>query len=109
MRAIASTTEHPAKTAGQRCTSRAMRTPARSARSSAQQAQAMCGTGACASAATSIILIQTGVSASVSLFVLLITIVSLLVVLISLSGLTGLVHSLVGLITGLVPDATMGD
>ncbi len=50
---------------------------------------------------------ETGVSAPVSLFVLVRTFV-LLVVLISLSGLTGLV-SLVGLRTGLAPSVTQGD
>jgi hypothetical protein len=82
-------------------------------------AQAMCGMWATASAATSIHLIQTGVSASVSLFVLLIALGNLLLVtligllglsgLLSLSGLTGLVRSLVGLIKGLAPGAMMGD
>ena len=65
----------------------------------------MCEMWATASAATSILLIQTGVSASVSLFVLLIALDNLLLVtligllgltgLLSLSGLTGLVRNLV--------------
>ena len=113
---IASTTKYPAKTAGPQCTSRAQRMPGKSARTSAQN---MCGMWATASAATSILLIQTGVSASVSLFVLLIALGNLLLVtligllsltgLLSLSGLTGLVRNLVGLIKGLAPGTTMGD
>jgi hypothetical protein len=68
---------------------------------------------ATASAATSILLIQTGVSASVSLFVLLIAFGNLLLVtligLLSLSGLTRLIIDLVGLIKGLAPGTMMGD
>jgi len=77
------------------------------------------GMWATASAAISIYLIQTGVSASVSLFVLfiafgnllLITLIDLLVIrgLLSLSGLTWLVRNLVGLVKGLAPGTTMGD
>lgn len=75
-------------------------------------AQAMCGMWAAASA--NILLIQTGVIASVSLFVLLITIISVvllavLVELLSLSGLTGLIMSLVGLFRGLPLDTKTGD
>ena len=70
-----------------------------------------------ATAATaSLIIIGTGVSTSVSLFVLLLLVVLVLlvslVVLIGLilSGLTGLVLvSLVGLTRGLVPNAAQGD
>lgn len=120
MRNSASTTEKsPAKAAGGQCTSYAPRMHNHSARMSAR---AMCGMWASASAAASILLIQTGVSASVSLFVLLITLsilllvsliglISLLVLsgLLSLSGLTGLVISLVGLIKGLSPGMKAGD
>ena len=68
------------------------------------------------SATASIMIIGTGVLASVSLFVLLLIVVlllfvSLLVVLgLILSGLTGLVLvSLVGLTKGLVPNTVQGD
>ena len=103
-----STTKYPAKASGNQC--------AACTRSSfsPMSAQTMCGMWATASAAASILLIQTGVSASVSLFVLLITLGNLLLVsligllgllgltgLLSLSGLTGLVLSSVGLIKGL--------
>lgn len=111
-----STVEYPAKTTGNQCTSRA-RSPF-----APNSAQAMCGAWATASAAASILLIQTGVSASVSLFVLLITLGNLLLVsligllsllglsgLLSLSGLTGLVLSPVGLIRGLAPNTKTGD
>lgn len=120
MRYTASTTEkYPAKAAGNGCTSRAryMHTF-----SQPMSAQAMCGMWATASAAASILLIQTGVSASVSLFALLITLgnlvlagllglISLLALsgLLSLSGLTGLVLSLVGLTKGLAPRTMTGD
>src|SRR5579883_2659785 len=115
MRDLASTTEkYPAKAAGYGCTSRAQRMHASFAQP--MSAQAMCGMWATASAAASILLFQTGVSASVSLFALLITLgnlvlVSLLVLsgLLSLSGLTGLVLSLVGLIKGLAPRTMTGD
>ncbi|HEY3992444.1 MAG TPA: hypothetical protein VGM01_06135 [Ktedonobacteraceae bacterium] len=116
MHYIASTTKYPAKIAGNQCTSCAQRMPGKSARMSTQ---AQCGMWATASAATSILLIQTGVSASVSLFVLLIALGNLLLVtligllslsgLVSLSGLTGLVRNLVGLIKGLAPGTMMGD
>ena len=109
------TTEYPAKATGNQCTSRARSF-------SPMSAQAMCGAWATASAAASILLIQTGVSASVSLFVLLITLSNLLLVslvglisllvlggLLSLSGLTGLVLSVVGLIQGLSPGTKTGD
>lgn len=115
MRDITSTTKS-AKIAGNQCTSCAQRMPEKSARMSTQMQYGMWAT---ASAAISIHLIQTGVSASVSLFVLLIalgnllliTLISLLVIsgLLSLSGLTGLVRNLVGLIKGLAPGTTMGD
>lgn len=116
MHTITSTTKYPATAAGNPCTSCARRMPGKSARTSAQT---MCGMWAAASAATSILLIQTGVSASVSLFVLLIALGNLLLVtligllsltgLLSLSGLTGLVVNLVGLIKGLAPGTMMGD
>ncbi|HEY0755527.1 MAG TPA: hypothetical protein VGD98_16335 [Ktedonobacteraceae bacterium] len=113
---ITSTTKYPAKTAGNQCTSCTQRMPGQSTRISAQTMRGMWAT---ANAATSILLIQTGVSASVSLFVLLIALGNLLLVtligllgltgLLSLSGLTGLVINLVGLIKGLVPGTMMGD
>ena len=110
MRNTASTTKYPAMAAGEQCTSRAQRMPGKFAHMSART---MCAMWATASAATSILLIQTGVSASVSLFVLLIALGNLLLVtivgLLSLSGLTGLVRILVGLIKGLAPGTTMGD
>lgn len=116
MHTITSTTKYPATAAGNSCTSCAQRMPGKSARRSART---MCGMWAAASAATSILLIQTGVSASVSLFVLLIALGNLLLVtligllsltgLLSLSGLTGLVVNLVGLIKGLAPGTMMGD
>jgi hypothetical protein len=112
MHYIASTTKYPAKSAGNQCTSCAQRMPGMST-------QTMCGMWATASAATSILLFQTGVSASVSLFVLLIALGNLLLVtliglvgltgLLSLSGLTGSVRNLVGLIKGLAPGTTVGD
>ena len=115
MHDITSTTKYPVKTAGNQCTSCAQRMPGKSARMSTQ---AQCGMWATAGAASSIFLIQTGVSASVSLFVLLIALGNLLLVtligllglsgLLSLSGLTGLVRNLVGLIKGLAPGTTMG-
>ena len=116
MQYITSTTKYPAKAAGNGCTSCAQRMPNKSARMSTQE---QCGIWTAASAAISILLIQTGVSASVSLFVLLIALGNLLLVtligllsltgLLSLSGLTGLVRNLVGLIQGLAPGTTMGD
>lgn len=117
MRYLASTTEkYPAKAAGYGCTSRARRMQTCS---QPMSAQAMCGMWATASAAASILLFQTGVSASVSLFALLITLGNLVLVsllgllvlsgLLSLSGLTGLVLSLVGLIKGLAPRTMTGD
>lgn len=116
MRDITGTMKYPAKSAGNQCTSCAQRMPGRSARMSAQTQYGMWAT---ASAAISIYLIQTGVSASVSLFVLLIALGNLLLVtligllglsgLLSLSGLTGSVRILVGLIQGLAPGTTMGD
>jgi hypothetical protein len=117
MRDLASTTEkYPAKAAGYGCTSRARRMHTFS---QPMSAQAMCGMWATASAAASILLFQTGVSASVSLFALLITLGNLVLVsllgllvlsgLLSLSGLTGLVLSLVGLIKGLAPRTMTGD
>src|SRR5579883_360923 len=118
MRDLASTTEkYPAKAAGYGCTSRAQRMHASFAQP--MSAQAMCGMWATASAATSILLFQTGVSASVSLFALLITLGNLVLVsllgllvlsgLLSLSGLTGLVLSLVGLLKGRAPRTMTGD
>jgi hypothetical protein len=114
--AVTGTTRYAAKTADSRCTSCAQRMPGNSARTATQS---QCGMWAAASAATSILLIQTGVSASVSLFVLLIALGNLLLVtligllglsgLLSLSGLTGLVVSVVGLIKGLAPGTVMGD
>ena len=116
MHLITSTTKYPAKTAEQQCTSCAQRMPGNSAR---MTTQIQCGMWAATSAATSILLIQTGVSASVSLFVLLTALGNLLLVtligllglsgLLSLSGLTGLVLSVVGLIKGLAPGTMMGD
>jgi|GEM_PF-2733816 uncharacterized membrane protein YadS len=105
---VHSTTEYPAMAAGQQACSRAQSMPAQATRKSS--AQTMCGACATASAAASILLLQTDVSASVSLFVLLITLVTLLLVsLISLSGLTGLEINLVGLIQGLSPGTHTGD
>lgn len=108
------TTEYPAMAAGQQACSRAQSMPAQATRKSS--AQIMCGACATASAAASILLLQTDVSASVSLFVLLITLVILLLVsllslvgLLSLSGLTGLEIDLVGLIQGLSPGTHTGD
>jgi len=114
-----STIEYSAMAAEQQCTSRAQRMQSYSPRMSAQP---MCGMWANASSAANILLIQTGVIASVSLFVLLIILVSLLLVglvslpglnslvwLLSLSGLTGLVISLVGLVRGLSPGTKTGD
>ena len=95
------TTEYPAMVAGNMCTSHAhaQRTQSQPTRMSAQ---ATCGMWAAASATVSILLIQTGVVAPVSLFALLISIISLLLVvlsgLLSLSCLTGLVISTVGLV-----------
>lgn len=117
MFATSNTIKYPAMAAGQQdCTSRAQRMHGCAPRTSAQ---AMCGTGASASATASILPLQTGVSASVSLFVLLLILGTLLLVglsgllgltgLLSLSGLTGLVISLVGLLKGLSPGATTGD
>lgn len=105
-----STTKYPAMTAGNTCPSHAQRTQNPSARMSTQ---AMCGMWAMASATTGILLIQTGVVASVSLFVLLMIISFILLVvligLLSVSGLTKLLLSLVGLLTGLAPHAMTGD
>jgi uncharacterized membrane protein len=103
-----STTEYPAMAAGQQACSRAQSMPAQATRKSS--AQTMCGACATASAAASILLLQTDAETSVSLFVLLITLVTLLLVsLISLSGLTGLEINLVGLIQGLSPGTHTGD
>ena len=102
------TTEYPAMAAGQQACSRAQSMPAQATHKSS--AQTMCGACVTASAAASILLPQTDVSASVSLFVLLITLVILLLVsLLSLSGLTGLEIDLVGLIQGLSPGTHTGD
>lgn len=120
MHYITSTTKYPAKAAGNQCTSCAQRMPQRmSGKSARMSTQTQCGMWAAASAATSILLIQTGVSASVSLFVLLIALGNLLLVtliglltlsgLLCLSGLTGLVRNLVGLIKGLAPGTMTGD
>ena len=64
----------------------------------------------CMPTTASISMNKTGISAPVSLFVLVrsLSVLVLLVVLISLSGLTGLVN-LVGLRTGLAPSVTQGD
>lgn len=101
------TTAYPAMAAGTMCTSHALRTQSQPAR---MFAQATCGMWAAASATASILLIQTGVVAPVSLFALLIIVVSLLlavlVSLLTLSCLTGLIISPVGLIQGLAPGTT---
>jgi hypothetical protein len=107
MFAMSGTTEYPAMAAGEQCTARAQRMHPGSARNFAHT---MCGMWATASATASILLFQTGVSASVSLFVLLITLGTfLLVSLLCLSGLTGLVISRVGLVKGLSPGTNAGD
>jgi len=64
----------------------------------------------CMPTTASTIISETGVSAPVSLFVLVraLSALVLLVVLINLSGLTGLV-SLVGLKTGVAPSVEQGD
>ncbi len=110
----ASTTEYAAMAAGGQGTSCARYT---SPHCASQSIQAMRGTAARATH-----LIQTGVSASVSLFVLLIIVGNFLLTslvgwlslrgllgLVSLSGLTGLVISLVGLVKGLSPGTNAGD
>jgi len=104
MRYLASTTEkYPAGAAGYGCTSCM---PRMYTLSQPMSVQAMCGLWATAS----ILLTQTGVSASVSLFALLIILGNLVLSgLLSLSGLTGLVFSLVGLIKGLAPRTMTGD
>jgi hypothetical protein len=113
MRYTVRTTEYPAMATGNQCTSHAQRMPGSHARAFAQ---AMCGMWACACAATSILLIQTGAVAPVSLFALLITVVNLLLVgllglvsILALSGLTGLVVSSVGLSKELAPGTKTGD
>jgi len=116
MPTIHRTTEYSAKTAGYQSRSCAQSMPEQFARMSAQT---MCGIWAAASVAASILLIQTDVSASVSFFLLLITLCNLLLVsligllslagLLSLSGLTGLFSDLVGLMRGLSPGTTTGD
>jgi hypothetical protein len=109
MFAMSGTTEQSATATDRRCTSRAQRTQHSSARMTSRQAT--CGMWATAS----ILLHQTGVSASVSLFVLLVILCVLLLVdllrgLVSLSGLTGLIRSLVGLLTtGLIQGMNAGD
>jgi hypothetical protein len=97
-----STTERSATAAGACCT---QPMPAMSTQ--------MFMLGTAATAAASILLIETGVLASVSLFVLLFNLISLLLVglvgLLCLSGLTGL-PVLVGLIEGLTtPGTRKGD
>jgi hypothetical protein len=67
----------------------------------------------CMSAASCVIIIETGVLASVSLFVLLhsviaLLLVSLVLISLTLSGLTGL-RGLVGLIVGVETNAARGD
>ncbi len=108
MFATASTIEYPATAAGQQGTSCAQRMSTRSAR-------AMCSREASAN----ILFIQTGVIASVSLFVLLIIVGNFLLAgllilpgllgLLSLSGLTRLIAGLVGLVKGLSPGTNTGD
>ena len=77
----------------------------------AGQNRAKCMPSSMSTASTNTI--ETGVSASVSLFALVRTLSTLLlaslVVLLGLSGLTGLIISLVGLTTGLAPNARRGD
>jgi hypothetical protein len=102
MFATSSTTAYPAMAAGQRCSSRVQRMQSRTARFSAQT---MCGMWATAGATASILLIQTGVLASVSLFVGFLRLTGLL----SLSCLTRLAVSLVGLMKGLSPGTNAGD
>lgn len=109
MFATLNTTKYPAMAAGQQgCTSRAQRRPDFA---SCASAQTMSGAWTSTNAAS--ILPQTGVLASVSLFVLLLILGNLPLVgltgLLSLSGLTGLVISLVGLLKGLSPGTTTGD
>lgn len=121
MFAASSTINYSAMAADKQCTSRARRMPEHAPRVSAQSACGMCGTS---SATANVLLSTTGVSASVSLFVLLVILVGLLLVgliglpglsvltgLLSLSGLTGLVISLVGLfkVKGLSPGKQTGD
>ncbi len=67
----------------------------------------------CMSAAPRVIILETGVLASVSLFVLLhsvvaLLLVSLVLISLTLSGLTGL-RGLVGLIVGVETNAAQGD
>ena len=115
MFAASRTTEYPAMAAGQQYTSRAQCMPDASTRTR-RDARTMCGQWATASAAASILLLRTGVLASVSLFVLILIIGSLFLVslvgllsLLTLSGLTRQLISLVGLIKGLSPGATTGE
>jgi hypothetical protein len=120
MFALASTTQYSAMAAEMQCTSRARAAQRMQNCSPRMSAQTMCGMWATAKAAASILLNQTGVLASVSLFVLLILLVNLLIVgligvlgfslvVVSLSCLTGLVISLVGLAKGLSPGTITGD
>ncbi len=106
MFAMSSTTEYSAMEAGQQCISGAQRTQNSCAHMSAQT---MCSMWACASAIASIFLLQTGVIASVSLFVLLVILDILLVTLVSLlslSCLTGLFVCRVGRMQGLFVQGT---
>lgn len=99
-----STIAYVAMNANKACTFHAQRMQNQPARISTQ---AMCGM--CATATASILLIQTGVIASVSLFILLVTISVVLMGLLSLSGLTGFILTLVGLLKGLALNTQTGD
>jgi hypothetical protein len=113
------TTEYSAMAAEKQCISCTQRMRSQASR---MPTSSMCSMWATAGAAASILLIQTGVSASVSLFVLLITLHILLLVtlvgllgplslteLLSLSGLTRQIVSLVGLFKGLSPGTETGE
>lgn len=101
--AMSSTQYQPAMFAGE---DRTQRMPSMSSM------PAMFATGMAFAAAASAIIIETGVTTPVSLFVLalLVSLILLvtLVVLISLSGLTRLISRLVGL-TGIDPGTAQGD
>lgn len=92
------------------CYGRTLRARWMGKHTSPMAAQAMCGVRTTRNTTSDILLLQTGVMASVSLFALLIPLNTLLLPnLISLSGLTGLSLSLVGLIKGLSPGTKTGD